>query len=267
MTKSSDSPTIKVYRLPTDRPAPYWGSVDDASLTIASQHLQKCFDDLLTQDKKLAEYSYRMKLLDLEVVIFGGWIRDRLIELFHGRPSPSRDIDLVTHGAISVKKALAEPITRNPFGGFGVEASQLHLDAWDLPNTFLIKRHKLPISFDQLPFTADYNINAVVFKPAQFFETSSLIDAGAIYSIQNGVLDFAADEVAQPLVQAARSIILATRLKLIISETIQAFLKAVCSTKTRHQTVINGIRNYCPAELEDKAVLLFTSITGETYEH
>ncbi len=125
-----------------------------------------------------------MQSLGLEAVVFGGRTRDRLAEHIHYRHFRSRDIDLVTHGSVLVEQALPSSAIRNPFGGFGIEVSTIHLDSWDLSNTFLIKRHQLPVTFELLPLTADYNVNAALFKPMQFFKYASLLDSGAVSSLQ-----------------------------------------------------------------------------------
>jgi hypothetical protein len=260
MTEGQSKASLDVYQLPTGRPAPYWGSANQATLTAATQHLQRCFDELLISDERMAGFIIKMQQIDIQGVVFGGWARDRLIEMLRGHHCPSRDVDMVAHGPVSIEQALPSSAVRNPFGGIRVEASHMHFDAWDLPNTFLIRRHRLPVSFEQLPFTADYNVNAIVFKPAQFFGCASLLDAGAIHSVQTGMLDFAADEVAQPLVQAARSIILAVRLHLAISDTVRTFLRSTCYTEKLRQVVLGSIRTYCPTEWEVAAVSLFASI-------
>lgn len=260
MTESSGLPAIEVYRLPTGRDLHLDSCDNERFLTSAAQYLQECFDDLLCKDELLSIYIHQMQTLGLEVVVFGGWARDRLAERIHHRHYRSRDIDLVTHGPVSVEQALPSSAVRNPFGGFGIEVSSIHLDSWDLPNTFLIKRHRLPVTFEQLPFTADYNVNAVVFRPKQFFQHASLLDSGAVSSLHTRVLDFVADEVAQPLFQAARAIILAVRLQCVLSDTVRDFLLSVCNTNERRQVVIDGIRTYCILDFMDSAISLFESV-------
>ena len=264
MTESSGLPAIEVYRLPTGRDL-YLDICDDERFLIsAAQYLQECFDDLLCKDELLSNYIHQMQSLGLEAVIFGGWARDRLAELINNRHHSSRDIDLVTHGSVSVEEALPSSAIRNPFGGFGTEASSIHLDSWDLPKTFLIRRHRLPVTFEQLPLTADYNVNAVVFKPMQFFHHASLLDSRAVSSLQTRVLDFVADEVAQPLFQAARAIILAVRLQCVLSDTVRDFLLSVCNTNERRQVVVDGIRTYCILDLTDSAITLFESVMEDS---
>lgn len=201
-----------------------------------------------------------MRRLGLKVVVFGGWARDRVFELKRGRSYASKDLDLVSDGPVSVSHALPSVASMNSFGGFGVQGSLIHVDAWDLRETFLIKRHRLRVSFEQLPYTADFNVNAVVFKPTQFFGQEELLDAGALCSIEKGVLDFAASEVAQPLFQAARSVILAARLQLALSGTVHAFLRTVCGDEHARRQVQKGIRDYCPTDHIDTAMSHFASV-------
>jgi hypothetical protein len=251
---------IEVHQLPADRARPSVEPAADSIVIVAAEGLQQEFDRLLKEDVRLAVWVREMQRLELQVTIFGGWVRDRLVEQVHKRTCASRDIDLVSHGRVSVLEALPGDAVLNHFGGVGLQGSTLHVDAWNLQNTFLVRRHGLPVSFYHLPLTADYTVNAVVFKPAQFFQSSELIDRGAVNAIWNGVLEFAADEVAQPLIQAARAVILAVRLELTPSPTVRSFVRVVCCSAANLETVVNGIRTYCPASSVEGALSLLRNI-------
>lgn len=251
---------LPVHGLPPFRPRPHLQSADPSVLLSAAAHLQVCFTQLLAADKLFAEYVGNMKALGLQAVVFGGWARDRLIELIHQYPCPSKDIDMVALGEASIANALPPTATRNLFGGVGIAASTVHFDGWDLPDTFLIKRLHLPISFEQLPLTADYNVNAVVFIPAELTGHAQVFDAGAISALNLQVLDFCADDVAFPVIHAARSVILASRLRLSHSETVRDFIRSVCDTSDVRLQVAAGIRQYCPPEHKAAAISLFRSV-------
>ena len=260
MSRLSSNSSIEVHRLPIGRVRPFMESADASVIKQAKKYLQQAFDDLLAEDDGLARIVHQMKRLELQAVVFGGWARDRLMEMLFSREFPSRDIDLVAHGKMSVARALPDNSVLNHFGGFGLRTSRMHVDAWNLQDTFLIQRHRMSISFDVLPLTADYTANSVVFKPSQFFMDPQIVDRGAVNAMMSGTLEFAADEVAQPLVQAARAVILAVRLGFEPSSMVRSFVTAVCSTKESQEAVAKGIRDFCPEPWADSASLLLKNI-------
>lgn len=254
---------IKVYRLPPDRFPPKISPSSESEIGKATDYLQQSFDELLSHDNDLAKCIRRMQKSGLTAVVFGGWARDRAIEAIYHQKIPSRDIDLVAHGMDSVLDVLPETALINPFGGFGMEATSIHVDIWNLRDTFLIRRNNLAPKFDQLPLTADYTANALVFKPTQFFGSAEIIESGAINAIRQKELDFAADEVAQPKVQAARALILSTRLNFKLSLTVRQFIRVVITPPEARDAVIHGLKTYCPASLLSTAIELFSEIENE----
>lgn len=263
MKRNDVRSSIEVYRLPPDRNRPSLEPATQLFTKSAQEYLQRSLDALLADDNQLAAWLLQMQALNLKAVVFGGWARDRMIELSYGESTPSQDIDFVADGYVSVVKSLPKDAVINPFGGFGVQAKTIHLDAWNLADTYLIRRNKLPVTFDQLPLTADYTANAIAFKPAQFFGHPSIIEFGAINAIRARQLEFAADEVAQPLIQAARAIILAVRLKLTPSSTVRSFVRVVVKSQDSQEIVRAGICTYCPALLVPAALQLLSDITME----
>jgi hypothetical protein len=142
MHMPNPSAPIEVYQLPVDRLRPVLKSAGTSVLKQAREHLQQAFDTLLASDDRLNSWMLRMQELEMQAVVFGGWARDRLVETIHGRVCHSRDIDFVAEGKVSVAKILPEDAVLNPFGGFGAQATSIHVDAWDLKNTFLIRLHR-----------------------------------------------------------------------------------------------------------------------------
>ena len=244
---------IEVVQLSGDRVRPDPSPPGPSFTAQARQYLQDSFDSLLAQDPELSGVVLRMQSEGMLGVVFGGWARDRLFEHMLRRECPSRDIDFVAWGKASVATVFPPEAVRNPFGGVGIGGSRIHIDAWDLPNTFLIRRNSLRVEFDQLPATADYNVNAVVFRPAQFFGVPGLLDGGAANAFASGQLDFMADEVAQPRVQAARALILSARFDLTLSDTVRSFVKYVCKTSDSIEAVKGGLADYCPPQFLSRA--------------
>lgn len=254
---------IEVFQLSADRVRPD-PTPPGASFTMqAQQYLQSAFDSLLAQDPELSGVVQRMQSHGLLGVVFGGWARDRLLECMLRRDCPSRDIDFVASGKTSVATVFPPEAVRNPFGGVGIGGSGIHIDAWDLRNTFLIRRNSLRVEFDQLPATADYNVNAVVFRPAQFFGEPGVLDGGSANALASGRLDFMADEVAQPRVQAARALILSVRLDLTLSDTVRSFVKYVCNTSGSIEAIKGGLADYCPPQFISRANGLLRSLSEQ----
>jgi hypothetical protein len=254
---------IEVYQLPIDRKKPNRSPCAASTRPSAREFVQAAFDSLLASDAGLRTLVAAMQKKELKAVVFGGWARDRLAEHLLGRTHTSRDIDLVSHGVHPVADVFPAGSSRNPFGGVGFDSSCIHVDAWNLSETFLLQRHALPVKFSELPATADYNVNAIIFQPAQFFHQTGLLDRGAGQALSEREIDFMADEVAQPCVQAARSVILSTRLELRLSDTVRRFVRDKCRTRAAVEAVQDGIAVYCPAERRSQALALLQELIGE----
>lgn len=224
--------------------------------------MQAAFDALVAGDSGFGGLVAALQQRRLRVVVFGGWARDRLAEHLIGIQKASRDIDLVCDGTVPVADVFPSGSVRNPFGGVGIDGSVIHVDAWNLSETFLIQRYSLPIDFSELPATADYNINAIVFRPAQFFSDASLLDGGAGEALRRRELDFMADDVAQPRIQAARSVMLSTRFRMRLSETVRQFIVDTCRSRAEVEAVAAGISAYCPTEFRSQALARLHRLIG-----
>lgn len=245
---------IEVYQLPPNRMRPSRSPCAESKSSSAREYVQAAFDALVAGDSGFGGLVTALQERRLRVVVFGGWARDRLAEHMFGAQKASRDIDLVCDGTLPVADVFPPGSLRNPFGGVGFDGSVIHVDAWNLSETFLIRRYALPVDFSQLPGTADYNINAILFRPSQFFSEASLLDCGAGEALRRRELDFMADEVAQPRIQAARSVMLSARFDLRLSDTVRRFVMDTCSTRVAVEAVAAGVVAYCPAKFRSRAL-------------
>ena len=249
-------PPLPVYSLPANRQQEVFPPADPALLANAALFLQQRYDAVAARDPALRKHLNRIRNAGLQAVVFGGWARDGLLELLHGAPADSRDIDLVVDGSAPIAEVLGPEAVRNAFGGVGIKADTINLDAWNLRETFLIRRHRMPVDFATLPATVDYTFNGVLFMPAEFFGQPAVVENGAIGAIQAGLVEFAAQEIAMPDVQAARAVILAVRMRFRLSVTVQDFLRDVCIARGSRSIVVKGIDQYCPADLRNAAQAL-----------
>jgi hypothetical protein len=220
----------------------------------ANSNLQLQFTALLERDSVLANVCHELRARGATVAIFGGWVRDRIAELIHDRPFESRDIDLVVNGVDDLSLILGRSAIRNVFGGYGLATDTTHLDIWQLRNTYLISKRKLPIEFETLPETADFEFNAVVFLPQEFFGKPKVFGRGAFDAIYDEVVSFQADELALPVVQVARAAIHAAKLGFAIDSEVAAFIRSICKDPETLSTVIDGIAKYSPPEFSARAI-------------
>jgi predicted acylesterase/phospholipase RssA len=251
---------IEIVELPSSRQRPLLNPLGADVLNTAAQVIQKAFDELRSQDEILSEILTKILSKDAKIVVFGGWARDRLLEHLMKRKISSRDIDFVVDSAIPIAEFFPNGALENPFGGVGIRSPVTQLDAWNLDKTFLLKGHKAQTKFSELLATADYNINALLFFPSQFHGKASLLDGGAGHALMSSHLDFMADKVAQPKIQAARAVILAAKLEMRPSETVCDFVQDVCEEGGATKEIEAAIDSYCPSEFSAHAHQLLAQI-------
>src|SRR5262245_36682333 len=226
--------------------------------------LQNRFDTLLNEDATLADLIRRLCVLQLPCVVFGGWVRDHLAPIEGGCSiAAPRDIDLVICcRRAQLEAILGGEIERNIFGGFTVVASTTSVDIWPLADTFLIAKYGLPIEFDLLPRIADFNINAIIFRPAPIWPRPSFLDAGCFDALHGRLMRFQYDWIPFPRIQAARAVIYAAKLDMALDNEIVDFISGVCRSTDAVSEVRSGIRSYCPPSVLSTALAKIDHIVG-----
>ncbi len=251
---------IETVQLPPERARLVYASLDPEELMRATNTMQAAFDALLKEDDRLAEIFSKIVEAKAKVAVFGGWARDRLFEVLHGQAMPSRDIDFVVDSPLPIADFFPAGAKTNPFGGVGIKGARVPLEAWRLNETFLFKLRDEKATFEALPATADYDVNSILFFPAQCGGHAWVLDAGAGQSLKRRRIDFMADVVAQPKIQAARAVILATRLELQPSEAVCDFVQDVCEERETAREVERALDLYCPDSLKESAHSLLERI-------
>ncbi|AYQ26572.1 MULTISPECIES: patatin-like phospholipase family protein [unclassified Polaromonas] len=244
---------IETVQLPPERARLAYVSLDTEDLKRATSAMQTAFDELLQEDARLAEIFSKIGEAKAKVAIFGGWARDRLFEVLHGQTAPSRDIDFVVDSPQPIADFFPSDAKTNPFGGVGIRGARVPIEAWSLKETFLFRLRDEEATFEALPATADYDVNAILFFPAQCNGHASVVDAGAGQALKQRQIDFMADVVAQPKIQAARAVILATRLALQPSEAVCDFVQDICEKRETAREVEGALDLYCPDSLKERA--------------
>lgn len=96
---SRNETQISSYRLPLREERDRTPEADTDPMRVAAlTSLQYHFTRLLESDAILRSLTRRLYTEGFQITVFGGWVRDRLAELIHGIPFPSKDIDFVING-------------------------------------------------------------------------------------------------------------------------------------------------------------------------
>ncbi|HAV9752398.1 TPA: hypothetical protein JLH15_004539 [Escherichia coli] len=251
--------------LPSDRSKLHIASTDVSKKNEAVRYVTKCFNQLMNKDPFIHKIFHDLFNEGFEGVIFGGWVRDRIIELRTGQSIKSKDIDFVCKGKGRLTQNMLDTdlVQKNMFGGYFIDYPTMHIDLWELDKTYLIEKNKLANEFSSLLITSDYTVNAVIYYPNQNGKIAYLLENGCLNSIDNKELDFLADEVAFPLIQSARASIFSARFGFEISNTISDFIKANCQDEKSINEVKKGIIKFCSSEYKDKALKIFDSVLSK----
>ncbi|UBF30649.1 hypothetical protein K9N68_36400 (plasmid) [Kovacikia minuta CCNUW1] len=221
--------------------------------------LQKKFDETLENDPILAEVVDKLKSLSSKGVVFGGWVRDKVINFQKSKNISSQDIDIVICDLTQsdLKKNLPTSTVANLFGGFSTRTSSNKIDVWLLENTFLIKRFNFPTTFEGLPGTTVFRINSIIFKPKQLWTFPETIELGCIDAINNDVIDFQASIIPFPQIQVSRALIYSVKLKLTLSQEVKTFIKNICDCQSSISLVKKGLQENCPERFLSNTIELF----------
>lgn len=253
---------IESIFLSSNRPKSHFVPTDPFFLAKIESHITKCFNKLLKEDMFISKTFNDLFNDGFEGVIFGGWVRDRVIELITGNTIKSKDIDFVCKGKKELSAHFNEKkqVKENMFGGYFIEYPTMHIDIWELEKTYLISKNSLLNEFSSLLKTADYSINSIIYYPQQGNSKPYLLELGCVESIKNKEIDFLADEVAFPTIQAARAVIFSAKFNLTLSKTIINFIKITCDNETNINKVLAGIENFCPIKYKKDAKNIIKSI-------
>jgi hypothetical protein len=177
-------------------------------------------------------------LRDLSVqgrlVIFGGFVRDRIHNFVHGDNLPSRDIDLVLCG--SLKDSPGEALQTN-FGGRRRRIDgNLKVDYWELEKTYAFRRGLFESKLENLPLTTVYTVNACFFDLPE----DRLVEHEAVRDITNKTIRFNCSSYLDvfPEYQAFRAMDLAERLRYQLDGNVRAFVRSRIDQSTTEEFLL-----------------------------
>lgn len=211
----------------------------------------KMFSSALRKSEQLAELTSKFHNTNITYCVFGGWLRDTL-----ATEIPARDIDIVASN-VELDDLLAEfPYKTRPtiFGGIESSVGPIPFDIWPLQDTFLIRKLSLPVSFESLLRTADFNINSALYFPSQQGDSSFILDGGMINSLHEGIIRFNSEYLVFPIVQAARLAAYAAKLDFDFDKETRHFMREIISHDEKRKQVVEGLHSFQSKLIAEKAV-------------
>ncbi|TFW61412.1 hypothetical protein CT676_07835 [Bradyrhizobium sp. MOS001] len=142
------------------------------------------------------------------------------------------------------------------FGGVQSSAPPVPFDIWPLRETFLIRALKLPASFESLLSTADFNINAALYFPAQGSAPSSILDAGMLSALDSHLISFNASDLPFPVLQCARLAAYAAKLHFRLAPSVLEFMKQVLADQGNQREVVAGLDRYQSGPVAEAAIAI-----------
>ena len=222
------------------------------------------FESALAASGRLARLLTTLEAHGARYCVFGGWLRDTVSAHARGTPGP-RDLDLVAADIEpeSLIAALPADIRPTIFGGVQSSAGPVQFDIWPLHETFLIRTLSLPVSFHSLLVTADFNINAGLYFPAQAEQPSSIIDAGMLDAIRRGRLSFNSRHLPFPILQCARLLAYRAKLDLALDPAVLSFMREILVIPSSCAQVADGLLRHQPPNVAEKAIAAIQQVVED----
>lgn len=229
-------------------------------------YLEHAMAAVLMAEPLLRDITACLHNCGLKYGVLGGWVRDQLFNMERTSLSAApRDIDLVvadtTHAMLS--ELLPRPSARTIFGGFTYHGANVDIDLWGANDTFLTHRLGLPSDLAHVLAVTDFNINAIIFLPAQFEQPSTVLDGGAIDSLATRTISFHFEQIALPLAQVARLLSFSVKLGFQFDADVTSFINAHCESGIARDAVHRDLAGRYTVEHVDAAMLLLKSILIE----
>jgi hypothetical protein len=188
-------------------------------LDLLAKSTGREFRQLTDSSRSLADLVQKLSA-NGRVVVFGGFVRDRIHSLVHGDTVFSRDLDLVIDGILGND---FENSSRNNFGGSrAVLGNGLKVDYWELRRTYAFTKGWFDPLLENLPRTTVYSVNACCFD----LTDHRIAERGAISDIAQRSITFNCRQYLDlfPDYQAFRGMDLSRRLGYQLSPEVRNFV-------------------------------------------
>lgn len=197
----------------------------------------------------------------VQILVLGGWCRDRAHSLRHGDLVPSRsDVDIVVNG--DMDETWFANYERTQFGGFRIRLpnGEKLADFWPLKETFAFAEGFLPASVNNLLKSTVFDVNSIAFD----INAGKLLGSLALQAIDNRRIGLNCTAYLEllPDLQAYRGMAIARKLGYEISPELRTFIQgrlsegdvasfAASVRKSRKDAAADEIRNLCESFLRN----------------
>jgi hypothetical protein len=212
--------------------------------------LQESFDAHCDEFPQFDQIVNQLRHAGVSCVVIGGWARDIIV----GRKP--HDVDLVVVGADTntLERMLPATSRRTALGGFSFEYEGIEIDLWSLEDTHLIRHLGLQPSLQTLMQVIDFNVNAILFTPAQFARKPRLLDGGMSESLGTREIDFNCGVLPLPIAQVSRLAYISAKLGFALSPRVRLFMHEQCIVRGLQPKVEANLAQYCPEELRQQTL-------------
>lgn len=194
-------------------------TINDLKAVLRREVSTFCSSDSVAWRLPARQALWRMHESGWKAVLFGGTLRSLLwSRLYQNRPGRPRDIDVVVRDVQldALRHSFEHILRETRFGGLKVQEKDWMFDVWPLDRTwmFLHDRAMQP-SFDQLPHTTAFNIEAIAVEIWPEKGHSRMIFSGDdqfFKGIANKVIELNRPENPFPELTVIRALLLAQNL-------------------------------------------------------
>jgi hypothetical protein len=191
---------------------------------ILRSQLRRFLQETAPWKLPLQEFVKMFGLSGWQSVVFGGVLRDLVL---YGPAKRPRDVDIVVDCfPDDLATWLSEfPFQRTRFGGFRIQHRKWSFDIWSLKDTWAFKHGHMAATFENLPKTTFFNIEAIAAQlnsPPR--RKRRLYSFGFTKAISSRILDINFEPNPFPQLCIIRGLLTAARHRLLVSPRLAEYM-------------------------------------------
>jgi hypothetical protein len=192
--------------------------------TILRSQLRRFLKEAAPWKLPLQEIVEMLGLSGWQSVVFGGVLRDLVL---YGPAKRPRDVDIVVDCSPGELAAWLSdfPVQRTSFGGFRIQHRKWSFDIWSLKDTWAFKEGHMSATFDNLPKTTFFNVEATAaqLNPAPK-RKRRLYSFGFAKAMSSRILDINFEPNPFPQLCIIRGLLTAARHRLLVSPRLAEYM-------------------------------------------